>query len=156
MAEYLREKIWEPMGAEADATWIIDAAGQEATYCCLNAVLRDYARLGTASCARRPARRQADHPQRWVREATTVPADRPDLSVVWPDDPIRVWLSDLDLHRRAPHVRPDRRARPSHLRRSDERPRLVHTAVRRQAADPNKETMALWRGIVDAVGGPHK
>jgi CubicO group peptidase (beta-lactamase class C family) len=45
VADYLREKIWQPMGAEADASWIIDAAGQEATYCCLNAVLRDYARL---------------------------------------------------------------------------------------------------------------
>jgi hypothetical protein len=33
---------------------------------------------------------------------------------------------------------------------------LVHTAVRRQAADPNKEALALWRGIVDAVGGPNK
>jgi putative ABC transport system substrate-binding protein len=46
VAEYLREKIWEPMGAEADATWLIDRSGQEATYCCLNAVLRDYARFG--------------------------------------------------------------------------------------------------------------
>jgi CubicO group peptidase (beta-lactamase class C family) len=46
VADYLHEKIWEPMGAEADATWLIDRAGQEATYCCLNAVLRDYARLG--------------------------------------------------------------------------------------------------------------
>ena len=46
VAEYFRDRIWEPIGAEADATWIIDASGQEATYCCLNAVLRDYARLG--------------------------------------------------------------------------------------------------------------
>jgi len=46
VAEYLQEKIWQPMGAEADATWIVDNSGQEATYCCLNAVLRDYARLG--------------------------------------------------------------------------------------------------------------
>ena len=46
VADYLHEKIWEPMGAEADATWLIDRTGQEATYCCLNAVLRDYARLG--------------------------------------------------------------------------------------------------------------
>jgi hypothetical protein len=28
--------------------------------------------------------------------------------------------------------------------------------VRRQAADPTKETLAVWRGIVDSVGGPHK
>jgi len=46
VAEYLSEKIWRPMGAEADATWLIDNAGQESAYCCVNAVLRDYARLG--------------------------------------------------------------------------------------------------------------
>lgn len=46
VAEYLQEKIWQPIGAEADATWLVDNSGQEATYCCLNAVLRDYARLG--------------------------------------------------------------------------------------------------------------
>jgi len=43
---YLEEKIWQPMGAEADATWLVDRSGQEATFCCINAVLRDYARLG--------------------------------------------------------------------------------------------------------------
>jgi CubicO group peptidase (beta-lactamase class C family) len=46
VAEYLEQKIWQPIGAEADATWLVDNSGQEATYCCLNAVLRDYARLG--------------------------------------------------------------------------------------------------------------
>jgi hypothetical protein len=45
-SEYLEQKIWQPIGAEADATWLIDRSGQEATLCCLNAVLRDYARLG--------------------------------------------------------------------------------------------------------------
>jgi CubicO group peptidase (beta-lactamase class C family) len=30
VADYLHEKIWEPMGAEADASWLIDRAGQEA------------------------------------------------------------------------------------------------------------------------------
>jgi CubicO group peptidase (beta-lactamase class C family) len=46
VAEYLEQKIWQPMGAEADATWLIDNSGQEVTFCGLNAVLRDYARLG--------------------------------------------------------------------------------------------------------------
>jgi CubicO group peptidase (beta-lactamase class C family) len=41
----LRE-IWQPMGAEANATWLVDKGGYEATYCCLNAVLRDFARFG--------------------------------------------------------------------------------------------------------------
>src|SRR5262249_11209190 len=41
VAQYLQEKIWQPMGAESDATWLIDYSGQEAAYCCLNAVLHD-------------------------------------------------------------------------------------------------------------------
>ena len=45
-AEYSAAKIWQPIGAAADATWLVDNMGQEATYCCLNAVLRDYAGLG--------------------------------------------------------------------------------------------------------------
>jgi CubicO group peptidase (beta-lactamase class C family) len=45
-SDYLQEKLWEPIGAEADATWVIDAQGFEVAHCCFNAVLRDYARLG--------------------------------------------------------------------------------------------------------------
>src|SRR6516164_6654082 len=46
VADYLSEKIWQPIGTEADASWAIDGTGQEVTFCCFNAVLRDYARLG--------------------------------------------------------------------------------------------------------------
>ena len=46
VADYLSEKIWQPIGTEGDASWAIDDTGQEVTYCCFNAVLRDYARFG--------------------------------------------------------------------------------------------------------------
>jgi CubicO group peptidase (beta-lactamase class C family) len=46
VSEYLSEKIWQPMGAEADAAWNIDAAGYELGYCCLSATLRDWGRFG--------------------------------------------------------------------------------------------------------------
>ena len=46
ISDYLQEKLWEPIGAEADAAWVIDAQGFEVAHCCFNAVLRDYARLG--------------------------------------------------------------------------------------------------------------
>jgi CubicO group peptidase (beta-lactamase class C family) len=46
VSDYAREKLWQPLGAEADASWIIDATGQEITYAYVNAVLRDWARLG--------------------------------------------------------------------------------------------------------------
>jgi CubicO group peptidase (beta-lactamase class C family) len=46
VADYLSEKIWQRIGTEADASWAIDGTGQEVTFCCFNAVLRDYARFG--------------------------------------------------------------------------------------------------------------
>lgn len=44
--EYLESRIWQPMGAEADAFWNTGRAGPVLPFCCLNATLRDYARLG--------------------------------------------------------------------------------------------------------------
>ncbi|MBE7367340.1 serine hydrolase domain-containing protein [Ramlibacter pallidus] len=46
LSTYLSEKVWKPMGAEADASWLVDRTGLEAANCCLNATLRDYGRLG--------------------------------------------------------------------------------------------------------------
>lgn len=46
VSDYASEKLWHPLGAEADATWNIDATGQEITFAYVNAVLRDWARLG--------------------------------------------------------------------------------------------------------------
>lgn len=46
LADYLSEKIWQPIGAEADATWWVDTSGQELPAMGFNATVRDYARLG--------------------------------------------------------------------------------------------------------------
>lgn len=49
LAQIMSEKIWQPMGMEANATWLKhrnNAQGQALGYCCLNARLRDYARFG--------------------------------------------------------------------------------------------------------------
>lgn len=46
LANYISEKIWQPFGMEADASWIVDKAGIERGGCCLSITLRDYARLG--------------------------------------------------------------------------------------------------------------
>ena len=81
VAEYLQEKIWQPIGAEADATWLIDNSGQEVTACCLNAVLRDYARLGLLLAHDGHWRGRQIIPAAWVLEATTVHLDQPH---VWP------------------------------------------------------------------------
>ena len=46
LAEYLSEKIWQPYGMEADATWVLDVSGSELAGCCIQATLRDFARFG--------------------------------------------------------------------------------------------------------------
>jgi CubicO group peptidase (beta-lactamase class C family) len=44
---YTEQKIWKAFGMEHDASWIIDTTyGVELGGCCLNATLRDYARIG--------------------------------------------------------------------------------------------------------------
>jgi hypothetical protein len=46
-SDYLQEKVWQPIGAEADATWLLDAEGLELAHFGFNAVLRDY---GSDAC----------------------------------------------------------------------------------------------------------
>ncbi|NEW71617.1 serine hydrolase domain-containing protein [Streptomyces rhizosphaericus] len=46
-SHYLSEKIWRPLGMEADAYWILDApGGREMGGSCIQATLRDYGRFG--------------------------------------------------------------------------------------------------------------
>jgi CubicO group peptidase (beta-lactamase class C family) len=46
LSEYLTSRLWQPMGAEADATWVKSTDGTVAGYGSFNATLRDYGRLG--------------------------------------------------------------------------------------------------------------
>ncbi|KAA9132842.1 beta-lactamase family protein [Marinihelvus fidelis] len=46
-SSYLQMKIWQPFGMADDAHWVITPdTGAELGGCCLNATLRDYARIG--------------------------------------------------------------------------------------------------------------
>ncbi|WP_153798389.1 serine hydrolase domain-containing protein [Foetidibacter luteolus] len=44
--DYLRQKLWEPLGMESDATWNTDGRDEVRAFCCLNATARDFAKLG--------------------------------------------------------------------------------------------------------------
>ena len=67
------------MGAEADATWLVDDSDQEAAFCCFNAVLRDYARLGLLLAHDGNWHGRQVIPAAWIVDATTVRADQPHL-----------------------------------------------------------------------------
>lgn len=46
ITELLKEKIWDPMGMEHDAKWIVDNTGMELALGGLNATLRDFGKFG--------------------------------------------------------------------------------------------------------------
>jgi CubicO group peptidase (beta-lactamase class C family) len=47
VSDYFTTNIWQSVGADFDATWNVDkVGGYEKTFCCFNAVARDYARIG--------------------------------------------------------------------------------------------------------------
>jgi CubicO group peptidase (beta-lactamase class C family) len=79
ISDYAAEKLWQPLGAEADATWIIDATGQEVTFAYLNAVLRDWARLGLMLANRGNWQGKTVVPEDWLRAsaADALPTDSP-------------------------------------------------------------------------------
>lgn len=46
LSAYMSEKIWQPIGAEQDASWVVDRSGMEVGCYGFNATLRDWGRLG--------------------------------------------------------------------------------------------------------------
>ncbi len=51
-APFLSQKIWQPMGMEYDANWLLSSPyDRETGGCCISATLRDYAKLGLFALA---------------------------------------------------------------------------------------------------------
>ena len=70
-ADYLASRIWSRIGTVSYASWVMDASGHEATYCCFNAVLRDWARFGLLLANDGAWDGQQLIPRDWVLDATT-------------------------------------------------------------------------------------
>ncbi|HZY52645.1 MAG TPA: serine hydrolase [Reyranella sp.] len=83
---YFQEKIWQRIGAESDATWMVDAEGYELGHFGFSAALRDYARLGRLLAHDGAWNGQQIIPARWMLEATTV---RPEDSYLLPGKAMR-------------------------------------------------------------------
>ncbi len=77
LSEYLSEKLWRPLGAEAPARWVLDApgsAGRELAGGGLQVRLRDYGRFGLLFAGLGQWHGTQLLPAGWV-EAATRPAD---------------------------------------------------------------------------------
>ena len=80
LADYLSEKVWVPLGMEAEATWNLDGKGADAheiAFCCINATLWDYARFGQLLSSDGAWGGKQLLPQGWIAEATH--PDRPQV-----------------------------------------------------------------------------
>lgn len=93
LSTYLQEKIWQPFGMEADAYWqLSEPGGGEFGGCCINATLRDYARIGLFALANGVL---ADGtkvlPQTWITDSITPSKGNPGYGYFW-------WLSDQGFY----------------------------------------------------------
>ena len=147
IATYFSEKIWKPLGAEQDATWLVDASGQEVGYMGFNATLRDYARLGMMMARSGVAQGKQLVPATWVREMTMAHV-LPSRTGRWFGYGYQTWIfPELDgtyafqgVRGQAIYVDPSRQLV------------LVHMAVRPLARDPGgADANALWRALKQRV-----
>jgi len=81
LSDYLAEKLWGPLGMEADANWAVEdrsPTASEIAFCCFNATLRDYARFGLFMAQKGSWQGRQLLPAAWVEEATH--PDRPQVA----------------------------------------------------------------------------
>jgi len=154
VADYLHDRIWDAIGAEGDAAWAIDGAGQEIAFCCFNATLRDYARLGRLLAHDGAWEGRQLIPRQWMLDATTVkPADgylAPGIANPYFGYGYQVWIFPGEQRRfalfgiRGQTILVDPASKLV----------MVHTAVRRKPSDPASyaEPLALWFGVLGQLG----
>ncbi|MEY4671690.1 MAG: hypothetical protein RLZZ415_1569 [Pseudomonadota bacterium] len=75
LAQYLQEKVWQPAGMEAPATWLLSKTGHEIAGCCLQAATRDYARFGLFVLSGGKAGGKQIVPADWFAQATVKQKD---------------------------------------------------------------------------------
>ena len=143
---YASERLWKPLGAEADAAWGIDARGQALAFCCFNARLRDYARLALLLANDGGG----IVPAGWVREATSAPRDSfraTRKATPFEGYGYQTWLLPFrnrmfalrGIHGQSIYVYPAQKLV------------LVHTAVRVTPRGSARELNTLWYALVRQV-----
>ncbi|WP_088306672.1 serine hydrolase domain-containing protein [Novosphingobium sp. B 225] len=75
LSQYLQEKVWQPAGMEAEATWLQGKTGHEIAGCCLQAATRDFARFGLFVLANGQAGGKQIVPADWFAQAITKQKD---------------------------------------------------------------------------------
>lgn len=166
MAVLTTEWLWQPMGAEHDAFWRISVDGQEQAYGAFNASLRDWARLGQLlandgraidTSTGEPGALQVV-PQDYLLDATDTArqpqAFKPRTATPYFGYGYQFWLAPFKartfamqgIHGQTVYVQPSTGIV------------MAMTSVWEQASgkqnvQPYEEREALWRGVLQSLGG---
>ncbi len=162
LADLTSEWLWQPMGAEHDAFWRVSADGQEQASAAFNASLRDWARLGLLLAkdgqVSTPGGMVPLVPREYLLDATDPArqpqAFKPRVATSGFGYGYQFWLVPLrertfamqGVHGQAVYVQP-----ASGIV-------MVLTSVwegasGRQDPQPFQEHAALWRGVLQSLGG---
>jgi CubicO group peptidase (beta-lactamase class C family) len=151
LAEYLSQKIWQPMGAEADASWFVDAGGYETGYMGINATLRDWGRLGLLLAYDGALNGRQIIPAAWVKAMTTPESAHLAVGVATPFNGYgyQTWLIDRNkryfalfgVRGQAVFVDPETRTV------------VVHTAVHASPRDlpARAEQFSFFYGVLNSL-----
>jgi CubicO group peptidase (beta-lactamase class C family) len=156
LSEFLETRLWQPMGAEADATWITAPDGLERGAAHFNATLRDWGRLGNLLANDGALNGKQIIPKDYLLEATDwhkqPAAFAPRMSPPANGYGYQFWIMRGEKRRfimrgvygQAIYVDPELKLV------------LVHTAVAKTASISNDpmgaELGALWFGLVNTFG----
>jgi len=156
LSPYLTEKLWRPMGAESDATWIKTPDGLELAFGNFSAILRDWGRLGALLANDGRLNGQQILPKEYLLEATDwhkhPKAFAPKEATPWFGYGYQFWtfpgerrrFALLGVYGQAIFIDPELKLV------------LVHTAAARNASleqeSMGPERGALWYGLVTKYG----
>ncbi len=158
LAELTSQWLWQPMGAEHDAFWGVASDGQEQSYGAFNASLRDWARLGLLLANDGKVGEVQLLPREYLLDATD-PARQPSEFQPRRATPYfgygyQFWLMPLrertfvmqGIHGQTIYVQPATGLV------------MVLTSVWESASGqqdrlPYQERDALWRGVLQSLGG---
>jgi CubicO group peptidase (beta-lactamase class C family) len=159
LADLTAEWLWQPLGAEHDAFWVLSQGDQvERAWGFFNASLRDWARLGQLLAQDGRMGERQIVPRDYLLDATDParqpPAFRPRAATPYWGYGYQFWLMPLKtrtfalqgVHGQTVLVQPDTGIV------------MVHTAVYAGAsgateADAYAERTALWMGVLATLGG---
>jgi CubicO group peptidase (beta-lactamase class C family) len=158
VAQLTSEWLWQPLGAEREAFWILSRDGHERSWGYFNASLRDWARLGWLLARDgRVAQRQVVA-REYLLDATDPqrqpPPFRPNRATPYFGYGYQFWLFPMrertfglqGVHGQALFVQPGSGIV------------MVQTAVNEAASgqqdpQPGQERDAFWRGVLKSLGG---